>query len=795
MSVKVELRADIKQYEKSLNEATVALQKLSKSVKKDSDKMGKGADDLAKKKQAAYRKMKKESEQFGKAARKHLLLVTAALAAVAIGIGKAIQSAAELETMTTKFEVLTGSVESAKEHVKDLIDFTARTPFQLKGVAAASQVLLAFGFGVDEVKGKLKVLGDVAAASGQDFKRIAVIYGQVEAQGKLQAERLNQLQERGVPILAALAKQYGKTTGEVREMITAGKVSSTVFKRAFDTMNKEGGFAMGGMQKLSETLTGKISTLKDNWEIFMQTIGNRFLPIAKEVTDALISTVQVMSDPIFQAFAGIVLSWVIPIGLAAAAVWAFNAGMLAAIKVAIAAGIAATTAFLPFIAIGAAIVLAIKAVIVIVKKFFSLTQDEGLSTTQAIKRMFTDLWDFLVDGWKFMGRVISAIFSGDMERLKAVLRNQFTDTVKASNDAKAALLKSERELREAASREREEARKELIFELDDKINQIDAYDKIEYAQLKDHEKKKADLKRLMAKEDIIREKQKHAKTFEDRQTFNKELEQNQLDQIETQKAIDKKADQDVAEQFAAKQEELAFKREMELIGIEEQAAAKLELKYLNDEMDIVRQQIKATQDEDVKKKLNKKLLKLEQKRIIKKKKMKQKETFEDQEAFDHFAQMSRSNNAVLSAIGKAAALRNIAIATREAVVKSYNWGGGFPTGLIPAGIALAWGTEQAREVAGLFEGGTVLAQAGGSPYRDSVPAKVAVGETVISKDVTDKVANMADTAPPQITISPILNVQGNIVADDDEQVVKLVDKMNDMVETSNLRLVASTMSK
>ena len=216
------------------------------------------------------------------------VLLAAGAVALYQGMKKAIGEASKLETVTTQFATLTGSVAKARDHVKDLVEFTAKTPFQFDSVAKASSTLLSFGVELDSIKPKLQAIGDVASASGSDIKDIALIFGQVQAAGKLTGERLLQLQERGVPVLAALAKKFGTTTGAVQKMVTAGKISSSVFNEVFESMNKEGSFAFGAMEKQSQTLAGKWSTLKDGVSIFAQTIGTLLLPAAKAVIGHLI---------------------------------------------------------------------------------------------------------------------------------------------------------------------------------------------------------------------------------------------------------------------------------------------------------------------------------------------------------------------------------------------------------------------------------------------------------------------------------------------------------------------------
>lgn len=202
-----------------------------------------------------------------------------------LGISSA-QSAGKLEDLATQFEVLTGSTTQARDVMADLVDFTAKTPFQLEGVAKAGQRLLSFGFEVDSIQDKLQVLGDVAAASGADLGEMALIFGQVRAAGKLTGERLLQLQERAIPIGPALAETMGVAEEAVRDLVSQGKVDFATFEQAFDSLNDKGEFAFEGMVKRSRTLNGRISTLKDNIGLLSSDVGSRLLPAFKGIITA-----------------------------------------------------------------------------------------------------------------------------------------------------------------------------------------------------------------------------------------------------------------------------------------------------------------------------------------------------------------------------------------------------------------------------------------------------------------------------------------------------------------------------
>lgn len=213
--------------------------------------------------------------------------VTAAFAAIGAGITAAVKEAAKFEQIQTQFKVLTGDIESANEALKQIEEFSAGTPFQFEDVAKAGKTFLSFGFEVESITTLLQEVGDVAAASGADFQELALIYGQVAAAGKLTGERLLQLQERGIAIGPALAKSLGVAETAVKDLVSQGKVTQEVFEEAFATLSQEGGPAFGGLSSLSETLTGKISTLQDNFDQFSRNIGSFFVPIIKDATDGL----------------------------------------------------------------------------------------------------------------------------------------------------------------------------------------------------------------------------------------------------------------------------------------------------------------------------------------------------------------------------------------------------------------------------------------------------------------------------------------------------------------------------
>lgn len=176
----------------------------------------------------------------------------------------ALSTARTFEDLNTRLVTLTGSTEDANELFSELRDFAAVTPFQLEGITDAAAQLLAFGTSIEDITPRLKNLGDVSAASGADLGEVALIFGQIQAAGKLTGERLLQLQERAIPIGPAIAETLGIAESQLRDFVKAGKVSAEEVGAAFELLSQEGQFAFNGLARASLTFNGAVSTLQEN---------------------------------------------------------------------------------------------------------------------------------------------------------------------------------------------------------------------------------------------------------------------------------------------------------------------------------------------------------------------------------------------------------------------------------------------------------------------------------------------------------------------------------------------------
>lgn len=232
--------------------------------------------------EAGVKRARGSMDGFGKKVISTAAKIGAALGGIAFfkqGVGLA----AQLQQDEIAIKSFTGSLESANNLIGDIRKFAASTPFQLNDLIGASKQLLAFGVSADQVTNRLFVLGNLAAASGSNIGDLALIFGKIKSQGKVMGETLNQLAERGVPVIAALADHFGVVESDIRDMVSKGKVSFDDFQKAMQALGGEGGKFGGLMAEQADTLSGKWSTFKDKVADLSITIGEVLLPKITEL--------------------------------------------------------------------------------------------------------------------------------------------------------------------------------------------------------------------------------------------------------------------------------------------------------------------------------------------------------------------------------------------------------------------------------------------------------------------------------------------------------------------------------
>lgn len=198
----------------------------------------------------------------------------------------------EFQKTSIAFETMLGSKEKADALMAQMVETAAKTPFDLQGVTSGAKQLLAYGTSADKVNETLVRLGNIASGLSIPLGDLVYLYGTSMSQGRLFTQDVNQFMGRGIPLVAELAKELGKTESEIRKMVTEGKVGFPELQKVIENMTNEGGKFYNLMEMKSTTLSGQISNLGDAWDSMLNSIGEDTQGIASMTISAVTSIIE-----------------------------------------------------------------------------------------------------------------------------------------------------------------------------------------------------------------------------------------------------------------------------------------------------------------------------------------------------------------------------------------------------------------------------------------------------------------------------------------------------------------------
>ena len=211
-------------------------------------------------------------------------------------VSQMIQVRGQFQQTEIAFKTMLQSESKANDLLQQIIHTAAITPFGVEDVTEGAKQLLAFNVAAEDVNDTLIRLGDVAAGMNLNLSELVMLYGTTIAKGKMDTMDLYQFLNRGIPIADELAKVMGldvsNAIAEVKEQLTAGKVTSDIFIKAMQNMTSEGSKFGGLMEAQSRSITGQISNIEDAIEQKFNELGKSQEGIINKGLDVVSSLVE-----------------------------------------------------------------------------------------------------------------------------------------------------------------------------------------------------------------------------------------------------------------------------------------------------------------------------------------------------------------------------------------------------------------------------------------------------------------------------------------------------------------------
>lgn len=250
------LGLDTSEYEQSIEQARKETQSAANSLNSSANTAGSGVSGMA--------------SQFAAASAKATVLANmlTSLGTKAVGLAKGfvemgISYNAQIEKYTTGFTNMLGSAQAAQEAMQAIQEDAARTPFDVASLTQANQLLISAGENAAYSRKVINALGDAVSATGggnAELSRMAANLQQIANVGKASAIDIKQFAYAGINVYQVLADYTGKSVQEVQNMT----ISYDLLSQALIAASEEGGRYYNAMGTQSQTMNGRISTLKDN---------------------------------------------------------------------------------------------------------------------------------------------------------------------------------------------------------------------------------------------------------------------------------------------------------------------------------------------------------------------------------------------------------------------------------------------------------------------------------------------------------------------------------------------------
>ena len=192
----------------------------------------------------------------------------------------------QIAAVRGQFELSQRSLESilqnkpkADEIFNKTIELAVKSPFRIKDLVDYTRQLSAYRIESDKLYDTTKRLADVSAGLGVDMGRLILAYGQVKAAAYLRGSEVRQFTEAGVNMYGELQSYFKEvkgeayTTAQIVDMISKRKVTFEDVEAIFQRMTDKGGMFYNMQEIQAETLQGKISNLKDAFDVMLNSIG------------------------------------------------------------------------------------------------------------------------------------------------------------------------------------------------------------------------------------------------------------------------------------------------------------------------------------------------------------------------------------------------------------------------------------------------------------------------------------------------------------------------------------------
>ena len=227
-----------------------------------------------------------------------------------------IEIGGQLEMQRLSIGAILQNQSQANTLFNQITGLATQSPFGVVQLDQMTKQLTAYGFQYHELFDMTKRLADISAATGTSVDRLALALGHVRSEAALSGYTLRQFSMGNVPLLQELSEKLGKTTKEIREMVSKKEISYTDVVGVLKDLTDEGGMFYNMQEVISESVKAKFKNVKDAMDIMYGEMAEGGIGDSlKEVANILMTFTKNWKD-------------VATIGVTVATMWGMNRAVM-----------------------------------------------------------------------------------------------------------------------------------------------------------------------------------------------------------------------------------------------------------------------------------------------------------------------------------------------------------------------------------------------------------------------------------------------------------------------------------
>ena len=170
--------------------------------------------------------------------------VSAAFNTVKQSVSSAFSRIDTMNQFNRTVTAITGSAESVGIALGQLKDITKGTAYGLDVAAKATQNFVTRGLDISQATDQVRIWGDAVSFYGkgtnEQFENVTDALAKMRTKGKIEMDQLDRLFEAGIDAVGMYAQATGRSSAEVQDDLSYGRISAEEFINTVSTAMQEG---------------------------------------------------------------------------------------------------------------------------------------------------------------------------------------------------------------------------------------------------------------------------------------------------------------------------------------------------------------------------------------------------------------------------------------------------------------------------------------------------------------------------------------------------------------------------